>query len=513
MVDDYIAVIDAGTTGLRTMIFDVMGIEIARNYQEYDSEFPKPSWVEQQAEDWWRAVTATSKKVLQSSNIDPSRILGVCVTNQRETIVPIDENGNSLRKALVWQDRRSISECDWIRKEIGEDKIYDITGLTIDPYFSATKILWIKNNQPEIFEKAHKFLLVHDYIEMKLSGEHVTDWSNASRTMLFDIKKNDWSGDICTKMGIPLEKLPKCFPSGKKIGNITEEAENETGFKKGTPVITGGGDQQCAAVGLGVIKPGRAKVTTGTGSFVLNFTEKIMKDPEKRILVSSHAVPGKYVLEASIFTTGSVFRWFRDNYGMKAKEKAKQLGRDAYELLIEEAEKAPLGSNGVILIPHFMGAGAPYWNPHARGLVAGLTLASDRSCVLRALLESVGFEIKKNLDIFGSLGINLKEIRITGGGTRSEFWNQIQADIYGIPVMRGNTEESTALGCAILATVGLGIYDSFEAAEKEMIKIKEKKLPKKENTEKYEKIFDINKKICEIFTQNKINEEISNLLL
>ncbi|NHI91788.1 MAG: xylulokinase [Candidatus Lokiarchaeota archaeon] len=511
MTNDYIAVIDAGTTGLRTMIFDLKGKEIARDYKEYKSNFPKSSWVEQDAMDWWDAVKETSKNVFKTSKINPASILGICVTNQRETIVPVDEKGTPLRKALVWQDRRSITECNWIRNEIGEEKIYDITGLTIDPYFSATKMLWIKNHQPELFEKIYKFLLVHDFIEMKLTDEFVTDWSNASRTMLFDIRKNVWSEELCDQMGISIDILPRALPSARNIGQVSPDAAYETGFVKGTPIITGGGDQQCAAVGLGVIKSGRVKVTTGTGSFVLNFTDNIMKDPERRVLLSAHAVPGKYVLEASIFTTGSVFRWFRDSYGIKAKERAKETGRDPYELLIEEAEKAPLGAEGVIFIPHFMGAGAPYWNPYARGVIAGLTLASDRSNVLRALLESVGFEIKKNLEVFKSLGIDLKEIRITGGGTRSTFWNQIQADIFGIPVMKGMTEESTALGCAVLGAIGLGIYKNFDVAEKNMIEIREPRSPNLENTKKYDKIYELNKKICDLFLKYKIDEEISRI--
>ncbi|MHA1797025.1 MAG: xylulokinase, partial [Candidatus Helarchaeota archaeon] len=467
---------------------------------------------EQEAEDWWSAVKQTSKMVFKESKINPSEILGICVTNQRETIVPVDEQGKPLRKALVWQDRRSIDECSWIRNEIGEEKIYDITGLIIDPYFSATKILWIKKNQPDIFNKTYKFLLVHDFIEMKLTDEFITDWSNASRTMLFDITKNQWSAELCNLLEIDIESLPKALPSGRNIGTVSASAAGETGFLKGTPVITGGGDQQCAAIGLGVIKPGRVKVTTGTGSFVLNYTERITKDPKKRVIISSHAVPGKYVLEASIFTTGSVFRWFRDNYGLKAKEIAEKVGRDPYELLIDEARKAPLGADGVVLIPHFMGAGAPYWKPQARGMVVGLTLASDRSKVLRALLESVGFEIRKNLEVFKELGLNIKEIRITGGGTRSDFWNQIQADIFGIPVLKSGTDESTALGCAMLATIGLGIYTDLEKAEEKMVHMKETKEPNLENTKKYNKIYKINKEICDVFIKNKINEKISKLV-
>ncbi|MHA1231626.1 MAG: xylulokinase [Candidatus Helarchaeota archaeon] len=511
---EFIAVIDAGTTGIRTIIYDLNGTEVSKAYKEHNSYFEHPNWVEQNAEDWYSSVKETSKAAIKKANISSGNIIGISITNQRETIVPVSENGDPLRNAIVWQDRRSIDECSIIEKLIGYEKINEITGLTINSYFSAPKILWIKKNEPEIFKKTHKFLLVHDFILHKLSGVFASDWSNASRTMLFDINKFNWSEYLCDEMGIPIEKMPDSVPSGKKIGEITKKAASETGFEVGTPVISGGGDQQCAAVGNGVIKEGRVKVTTGTGSFVLAYIEKLVRDPERRILTTCHAIPGKYVLEASVFTTGAVYRWYRDNFGEKEKEIAKSKNIDPYEILNEECKnKTKLGANGLLLIPHFAGAGAPYWDSYAKGVLIGLSLSHTKYDIIRAIFEAVGFEIRKNIELFSEMGIEINEIRITGGGTRSIFWNQIQADIYGIPVLRITTEETTALGCAVLAGVGAHVYKDFDTAIENMVKIKEKLEPNMQNHKKYNKIYAINKKIYNILKQNNIYSELNDFII
>jgi xylulokinase len=479
MVKELICVIDAGTTGLRTMIFDFNGNEIGRSYEEYKSYFPKPAWVEQDASDWWLAVCKTAQNVLKK--VKTSDIIGISVTNQRETIVPVNEAGKPLRNALVWQDRRTIPECNQIRKIVGEEDVYQITGLTIDPYFSSSKILHIKLQQPEIFAKTYKFLLVHDFIEMKLSERFVSDWSNASRTMLFDIEKHEWSKKICDKLEIPLEKMPETFPSGEIVGEITRKAAKETGFVEGTPIISGGGDQQLGALGLGLIKPGQISCTTGTGTFILAFLNKPLRDPGKRLLCSCHAVPNTWVMEASIFTTGSIYRWFRDQFSEHTKHVAKEQGKDPYELLNEEASKSPVGANGIILIPHFAGAGAPHWNPYSRGLISGLALGHTRNDIIRAIMESICFEIRKNMEVMQELNITTKEVRITGGMTRSDVFNQIQADVYGLPVMLSQTEEATALGAAMLALKGAKIYKNFEEIAKNVVKISDTRNPTKEN--------------------------------
>jgi len=261
----FVAALDLGTTGCRTFIFDMSGSIISSAYQEWESFYPIPSYVEQDANLWWDSIKKTIEIAIKKSGIDKSEIVSLSVTNQRETIVPVDREGNSLHNAIVWQDRRTTNQVEFIRKKIGEDKIYNTTGLTIDPYFSATKILWFKDEKPEIYQKTHKFLLVSDYIIYKLTGQFYTDHSNISRTMLFDINKLKYSDEIASGLEIDLDKMPEPLESGVDIGEITTE---DTLFDKKTLVITGAGDQQSAALGVGVVSPGNIKVTTGTGSFI-----------------------------------------------------------------------------------------------------------------------------------------------------------------------------------------------------------------------------------------------------
>jgi D-xylulose kinase len=478
--------IDAGTTGVRSIVFDTAGTVLTSAYEEFSSQFPRPSWVEQDANVWWNAVKETIHQCLKAPTIKPDGILGISITNQRETIVPIDEQGAPLRNAIVWQDRRTIAECDWIRKTIGIDEIYSTTGLTIDPYFSAPKLLWIKKNDPKVFNKVHKFLLVHDFIIHRLTDRFVTDYSNASRTMLFNISQCDWSKKLLNKMEIPREAMPEPHPSGTFVGELTSNASRDLGINIGTPVIAGGGDQQCAALGVGVTKSGFIKATTGTGTFILAHSNEIKLDPNRRVLCSCHVVPESYVVEASIFTTGSALRWFRDNLGYKETTEAEKLGVDPYEILTEGAGEVPAGSEGVLHIPHFVGAGAPYWNPHARGIFAGLALGHTRKHLIRAILEGVAYEIRTNLDVMRELDISSSEVRVTGGAARSKLWMQIQSDVFNLPVILTEIEEATALGAAILACKGAGIFPSITKAADEMIKPIDRLTPSSENREVYD---------------------------
>jgi D-xylulose kinase len=493
----YVASLDVGTTGTRCILFDLQGKEISRAYEEWRSFYPTPVMVEQNAEAWWGAVRKTIYDSISAAKIDPAEIISVACTNQRETIVPVDATGKSLHNAIVWQDRRTTEECDWIKKTIGADKIYAKTGLTVDPYFSGSKILWFKNHKPEIYQKAHKFLLVHDYIVYKLTGKFVTDHSNASRTMLFDINTLKWSDEIAGAMGLDLDKMPEAIPSGKEIGNVISP---DTGFSTKTKVISGGGDQQCAAVGVGVVKAGRIKCTTGTGSFILSYLDKPTFDPSKRVLCSCHAVPGKWVQEASIFTSGAVLRWTRDQIGAGQKihsfiEHMEGLKTDPYDKMTELASKSPVGANGLVLIPHFVGAGAPHWNPDARGTLFGLALGHTTGDIYRAVLEGVAMEVKKNVNVFADLGTTPQEMRITGGGSRSGLWNQIMADVLGIPCGRGDLEESTAVGAAILATFGAGEFSDISKAADEMANITQVWKPNQENKKKYTALFSIAEKV------------------
>lgn len=494
---ELIAAIDVGTTGARTIIFNINGNIRANAYQEYPILTPKPGWVEQDANRWWQAVVTTTKKALKSKGVNAKDIAVITVTNQRETVVPVDKTGKALHNAIVWQDRRTKSQCQRISDSIGSKKIYRTTGLTIDPYFSASKIMWLKEHKPKIFKRTYKFLLVHDYILHKLTGKFVTDYSNASRTMLFDIQKFQWSNDICGVLGIPIDTLPSSKKCGTSIGEITSEAARSTGFKIGTPITTGGGDQQCAALGLGVIREGQMKATTGTGTFAIAPLNKPKLDPKMRVLCSVSVIPNQWILEASIFTTGAVYRWYRDNFAQMESERAKKLGVDVYELLNQEVARAEPGAHGLFIVPHFAGAGAPYWDPDAKGILYGLTLGHTKQDILRAIIEGVCFEVKGSLKVFSDLGVDISELRIAGGATRSPVWNQLQADIYGISVAKTMYEETTALGAAILGGLGVKLFKSPQDAVKNMVELKTKYKPRPKLKTFYEEKYYRYKKLYE----------------
>ncbi len=494
---EIVLAIDAGTTGVRSMLFDKAGTVLGSAYSEYESMFPSPSWVEQDAESWWLTSCETIKSALAKSGLGAEKIVGVSITNQRETIVPIDEDGKQLRNAIVWQDRRTVPQCDWILNRMSEDEVYAITGLTVDPYFSAPKILWIKENEESTFKNTHKFLLVHDYLMYRLSDELVTDFSNASRTMLFDLRGGTWSERMLDALEIPKEKLPTPVEPGTRVGEITSRASKETDLKEGTPVVAGGGDQQCAALGVGVVREGMLKSTTGTGTFLLAHSKTVRLDPGRRVLCSRHVVPNSFVVEASMFTTGSALKWFRDNLGIEERTIADDRGVDPYEIITEEAGKIPAGSEGVVHIPHFAGAGAPNWNPHTRGIFAGLALGHTRAHIVRSILEGVSYEIRTNFEVMRELGLPSKEVRVTGGSARSETWMQIQANILRTPVIRTQMEEATAVGAAILAFKGIGAFKSVAQAAEEMVKTLDPLSPTKESLEVYKKGY---KKFQELYS-------------
>jgi len=484
---ELVLAIDAGTTGIRSMFFDRHGNVAARAYSEFTSSYPHPSWVEQNAESWWEKACATIHHCLKEDSISPEHVIGISVTNQRETVVPVDENGRPLRNAIVWQDRRTVPQCEGIRTKIPPAQVYSITGLTIDPYFTAPKILWIRDKEKAHYDATDKFLLVHDYLIFRLSGEYITDYSNASRTLLFDIREGDWSGKMLELLGIPIEKLPKTVPSGKMIGTLTPDAARETGLKEETPIISGGGDQQCAALGVGVVKEGMIKATTGTGTFMLAHSKTVRLDPSMRVLCSRHVVPDAFVVEASMFTTGSALKWYRDNLGSEEISIADDRGCDPYDILTEAAMKSPPGSGGIIHIPHFMGAGAPYWNPHARGVFAGLALGHTRHHLIRSILEGVSYDIRSNMEVMRELGLPSQEMRVTGGAARSEAWMQIQADVVRVPVIRTKMEEATAVGAAILGFKGVDVFKSVAQAAEEMVKILPPLQPSKDTLDVYSK--------------------------
>jgi len=496
MSNDLVLVIDAGTSGCRAIVFDSDGEIVAGAYREFPTAYPLPGYVEQNAEDWWSAICESTKAVIEECYDVEGDIVAVTVANQRETVVPADSRGRQLRPALVWQDRRCVEECEWLLWNVSADKIYEVTGLAIDPYFTAPKLLWLKEHEREIFDKTYKFFLVHDYIVYRLTGRAVTEYSNASRTMLFELLTRNWSLELLESFGIPEEKLPEALPPGTLVAELTPGAAVDTGLPEGVSVYTGGGDQQCAALGCGVSAPGLVKATTGTGTFMLAYTKEPVFDEKKRVLCSSHVLPDAFVVEASMFTTGAAYRWLRNNF---AKELLASKS-DAYEILNKEAEGSEPGARGITFIPHLAGAGAPHWNPKAMGALHGLSLAHNRGDIVRAMMEGVAVELRKNLEVLNDLEMPASELRVAGGGARSGLWSQIIADMCGIPVLKAKTEDATALGAAVLAAAGAKIHKNIEEATKAMVKTTAELEPDNKLSAVYQDVYERSVKLYDLTT-------------
>ncbi len=513
-MNQLILCIDLGTLGCRAMVFNGRGNQLAKAYQEYESIYLPSRWIEHDPVTWLDAAQQTVKEAILKSDINPINISVISITSQRATFIPVDEEGNPLDNAILWQDKRATEETEHLKNIYGIKSIYDITGLRIDPYFALPKLLWLKKNKRDIYDKTFKFLSVQDFIIFFLTGIFRTDWTQASRTMLFNIDQFKWEEELIEDVGIGFNKLPEAVPPGSIIGNLSYSAANKLGLTEGIPVVAAGGDQQCAAVGLGVIENGLLEVNTGTGSFILTNCHKPYKDAKQRLICSASSIAGNWVLEAGIFTTGSIYRWFRDNIYFFGKERQKEFATDIYYFMNSEAEKEPIGANGLLLIPHFAASAAPYWNPDARGMLFGLSLGHTSSSIIRAILEGIAFEIFKNIKIMESyIGI-VKEIRISGGLTRAEVFNQIQADIYNKPVIKIDYEEASCLGAAIIAAVKIGLHKNIFAAVNNMIKINydDRKNPIFLNNQIYQELGKIHNDLYKTIEKAGIYNNLSQIV-
>lgn len=468
--------IDVGTTGTRAMLFDLQGAAYGSAYQEYRSNFLSPTIIDHDPYTWLNAVAAVVPKVMLDTATPREAVKAIVVTSQRATIMPVDKNGKPLAPAILWQDKRTLAQCQTIEAAVGNAEIYNRTGLRIDPYFSLPKLMWFRSERPDVYRKAHRFLTVHDLVIHHLTGEFLTEWTQASRTMLFKVNEFKWDEELASRFDLDVGRLPEALPPGSIAGGLSTASAERLGLPAGVPVVMAGGDQQSAALGLAVTRPGLAKVTTGTGSFVVAPVERPYRDPEARVLCSASAVAGAWILEAGIFTTGSVYRWVRDELSASEVDSSRNLGLDAYELLNLEASHAKPGANGLIMVPHFAGSAAPYWDPLARGVVFNLALGHRRSDLIRATLEGIALEVNKDLSAIDTLmqadgGGRLEEVRVSGGAVRSDLFNQIQADVYGRRVVPGKLEQAAALGGAILAAAAIGAYPDVHAASHAMATI------------------------------------------
>jgi xylulokinase len=410
-------------------------------------------------------------------------------------VVLLDKSRAVIRRALIWCDQRSQAQCDWITEKVGADQLIQYVSNPALTGFSAPKILWVRDNEPQFYERAAHFLLPKDFVRFRLTGEFATDVSDASGTLLFDVTHRRWSKEMLSALGIDSKLLPKAFESPEITGEVTPEAAVLTGLSAGTPVVGGGGDQAASAVGNGIVLPGLTSATLGTSGVIFTYTAAPKLDPRGRIHTFCHAVPGKWHVMGVTQGAGLSLRWFRDNFGHAESWYARLADVDPYDLIIREAEKVHPGSDGLLWLPYLMGERTPHLDSQARGMWFGLTASHARAHLIRSILEGVAFSLRDSIEIFKELGIPVEQIRASGGGSRSFLWRQIQADIYGKEVVTLRTSEGSALGAALLAGVGARIYSSVEESAQEAIQVKEAMAPKPENVAAYEQFYQVYRRL------------------
>lgn len=487
----YVIGVDIGTSGTKTVLFDENGNSVASYLVEYPLYQPKIGWAEQDPEDWWNATHTSIKAVIDKSGVNPDDIKGVGLSGQMHGLVLLDENGKVLRKSIIWCDQRTVEEADDLTKKIGRDHLIEITGNPALTGFTAAKILWVQKNEPEVYAKTAKILLPKDYIRYMLTGEYATEVSDASGMQLMDIKNRCWSDEILEKLNIDKNLLGKMYESCEVTGTVHKAAAELTGLEVGTIVVGGAGDQAAGAVGNGIVKPGIVSSTIGTSGVVFAHMDNIQIDKEGRIHTLCHAVPGKWHVMGCTQGAGLSLKWYRDNFCHAEMDAADGMGVDPYYLMDQQAAKIAPGCEGLMYLPYLMGERSPHNDPNAKGVFFGLSAKHTKYDMLRAVMEGVAYSLSDCLEVVKEMGIDASEVRASGGGGKSKLWRQMQADMFGCDINTINVSEGPALGVALLAAVGAGIYSSVPEACEATIKVKETMKPIAENVETYKKYFPI----------------------
>jgi len=487
----YLMGIDIGTSSTKAILIDEEGNLIGSAICEYPLYQEKIGWAEQDPEDWWKATCKVTKEIITKTNAKPSDIKGIGLSGQMHGAVLLDSKNNVLRHAIIWCDQRSSKECEEITDLIGKERLIKITANPALTGFTAAKVMWVKNNEKHVFEKIKKILLPKDYIRFKLTGEFATEVSDASGMQFMDIPGRKWSNEVIEKLGFDKDMFARLYESPEVTGRITKEASMQTGLKEGTIVVGGAGDQAAGAIGNGIVKTGIVSSTIGTSGVVFAYSDNVIIDNKGRVHTFCHAVPGKYHVMGVTQGAGLSLKWFRDNFCSEEKAVAELLHIDPYEILNKEASLSKLGSNGLIFLPYLMGERTPHTDPHARGVFFGISAKHNKKDMLRAIMEGVVFSLMDCLEIIEGMSIKVTEVRASGGGAKSELWRQIQSDVFNKNIWVVEGGEGPALGVAILAGVGAGIYKSVPEGCETVVKATRTNSPVEENHKKYMEFYKI----------------------
>jgi xylulokinase len=472
--------IDISTTGAKALLTDATGRVVASASTPLTLSTPRPLWSEQNPEDWWRAITASIRQALNDAGATGDEVAAIGLTGQMHGLVLLDDKGDVLRPAILWNDQRCGAECDLIRERIGKARLIQITGNDALTGFTAPKIVWVQRHEPDIFNCARSVLLPKDYVRYKLTGAMAMDKADGSGTILFDLKARDWSAEVLDALEIPRAWMPPTYEGPQITSEVTSEAAAATGLRAGTPVMAGGGDQAAGAVGVGAVKSGVVSLVLGTSGVVFASTDAPLIEGQGRLHAFCHAVPGRWHMMGVMLSAAGSLQWYRDTF-------APQMG---FNELVAEATEAPAGSSGLLFLPYLTGERTPYPDPLARGAWVGLTVRHRRAHLTRAVLEGVAFGLKDSFALLQDAGLGaIEQVRVSGGGAKSQLWRQILADVLNVELVTVNTTEGAAYGAALLAGVGVNVWPDVDASCAQTIKTENAVAPNAEDVSKYESLY------------------------
>ncbi len=485
--------LDIGTTGCKAVMFDEAGSILASASREYGVSIPHPGWAEQDAEAVWRLGQDALREVIAAAG--PREVAALGLSVQGEAVMPVNADGRALRPAILGMDTRTEEQNARLRERFGARQLFERTGMPVHTVNTLPKLLWLKQHEPELWARAHRFLLYEDFLIQKMTGQAVISRCLASRTQLYDIPHDCWSPEILEALELERERLASVQPSGVAVGPMRSDVAEDLGLAGRPLVVTGGHDQACGALGVGLTRPGLAMDSTGTAEVV----EVALDAPalnetlyEGDISVYAHTVPGLYLAMTLNHSGGLVLRWFRDTFGQEEMSEAKASGRDAYQLLLQHASPEP---TSLLLLPDFAGSGTPRFDTSSKGAILGLTFATKKSDVAKAILEGLTFELCLNLDLLRDGGVSIDQLRAIGGGARSDLWLQLKADITGIPVVAPHIAEAACWGAALLAGAGAGCWADAGQVAEETLDLQRRFEPDPERKARYAQRYDLYREI------------------
>jgi xylulokinase len=494
--------IDIGTTNVKIILISSLGKIIATETNTYPIYSPQHGWSEQNPNDWWNATKKTLKKLIKENDVNPLNIAAISLTGQMHSLVMLDKNKKVIRPAILWNDTRTNKQCKEIYNKIGglEELISVVSNPALEG-FTAPKLLWIRENEPENYKKIKHIIMPKDFVRYKLTSEIKSEVSDNAGTLLFDVKNKKWSSKILEVLNIDKSILPESLNSTDIAGYITNEVKEVTGLKEGTPVLAGGADNACGALGSGIIKDGRVMVSIGTSGVVLAQSSRPTPDKKGRIHLFNHAYPNKYYMMGVMLSAASSFNWL--------KEKMYD-NRYSIDNLNQLAEKSKPGSNGIIFLPYLNGERTPHADPNAKGVFFGLSYNHEVKDIVRSTMEGVAFGLKDSYELIKEKEIEIEQIRLIGGGAKSNLWCQIIADVFKKEVNLINIEEGPAFGAALIAGVGIDIFENFEEAEKRFIKVVKTIHPDQSNYKIYDHNYNIYQSLYKSLKENFAQHSLSS---